>query len=510
MEAKRGLKRRNLKITMICTVFAFMLAMLLASVAEGATYTSVSAAGAALRTGMTQRKNTVTVSTRISGSFDFENAANAMMKIREDVYDEALKYTGEGNTGDYLYWTLSTVNKTVELTDIDDSYLEVDCTYLITYRDNASSENSVTAQANALLNSLKVSGNNDYAKVTAIYDYITKQVKYDYDEARQSSIGNPLSYTAYGALISKKSVCQGYALLFYRLCNQAGVPCRIITGKAKGANGVEQHAWNAVRISGKYYNVDATWDATMKQAGRDYEYFLTSNADLKNHVRDAAYTTAAFNKECPMSTSSFPSQTPKSYKLTVNGGTGSGTYKAGTVVTIKAKAPLAGQAFARWNGSASFVEGTSAVKSTAKVKVTKAATLTAAYGYVNAAVSSGKYRLNSRKETSKFMSVKANSKAANAQIVLGSKSAATAMFTITKSGGYYYIMNTATKKYLNLSGNKVVQSSKNSTSRWRLVKSSNGIYRLVNQNGKTATLSSTNVTAGADTNSATQQLKLQK
>ena len=248
----------------------------------------------------------------------------------------------------------------------------------------------------------------------------------------------------------------------------------------------------------------------MKQASQDYEYFLKSNEDLKSHAKDAAFNNSTFNKTYPMSTSSYPSEKKKTFKLTVKGGSGSGTYASGTIVTIKANAPVAGQKFSQWSGTATYVNGTSRTKSTAKVKVTKAATLTATYAYVTAAVSGGNYRVNSKRQAAKYMSVKSNSNAPNAQIILGAKGAKTSRFRITKSGEFYYIMNVTTKKYLNLSGSKVVQGAKNSTSRWRIVKSSNGVYRLVNQNGRTATLSSTNVTASADTNAASQQVKLNK
>ncbi len=506
--------RRKRIRTFFAAAAALMLALLIHGASlrtvDAAVYKSIDSAAQALRTAMTQRKTTVTVTANISGSYSFENCARAMSDIRDKIYDKSLEYTGAGNTGDYLYWTISSVTKQVDLTDIDDGYIEVDCTYKINYRDDASKESSVTKQVASSLSSLGVSGKSEYDKVKSIYDYITARVSYDYNEGNSSTVKSPVSYTAYGALINKKSVCQGYALLFYRMCNQAGVKCRLVTGRAKGSNGVEQHAWNIVRIGSKYYNVDATWDAAMKQASQDYEYFLKSNADLKSHAKDAAFNNSTFNKTYPMSTSSYPSEKKKTFKLTVKGGSGSGTYASGTIVTIKANAPVAGQKFSQWSGTATYVNGTSRTKSTAKVKVTKAATLTATYAYVTAAVSGGNYRVNSKRQAAKYMSVKSNSNAPNAQIILGAKGAKTSQFRITKSGEFYYIMNVTTKKYLNLSGSKVVQGAKNSTSRWRIVKSSNGVYRLVNQNGRTATLSSTNVTASADTNAASQQVKLNK
>jgi len=42
---------------------------------------------------------------------------------------------------------------------------------------------------------------------------------------------------------------------------------------------------------------------------------------------------------------------PTTYTLTVQNGSGSGTYSAGTVVAIAANAPPAGQSFANWTGA---------------------------------------------------------------------------------------------------------------------------------------------------------------
>ena len=105
----------------------------------------------------------------------------------------------------------------------------------------------------------------------AIYNWITANVKYDYSHLNDPAYR--LQYTAYAAAVQKKAVCQGYANLFYRLANDAGIDCRIITGKAYNSDGTADHAWNIVRMAdGKYYCLDATWDAGLKP--ENYEYFL--------------------------------------------------------------------------------------------------------------------------------------------------------------------------------------------------------------------------------------------
>lgn len=68
-------------------------------------------------------------------------------------------------------------------------------------------------------------------------------------------------------------------MLFYRLCKEAGLSVRIISGTGNGG----AHAWNIVRIGSKYYNVDCTWDG---QGAATYNNFLLkSEADFSNHTQ---------------------------------------------------------------------------------------------------------------------------------------------------------------------------------------------------------------------------------
>ena len=60
-----------------------------------------------------------------------------------------------------------------------------------------------------------------------------------------------MAFHAYGALMKGKSVCQGYAYAFKLLCDQAQIPCWIVTGYY----GDEPHAWNYVWLDGAYYLV---------------------------------------------------------------------------------------------------------------------------------------------------------------------------------------------------------------------------------------------------------------
>ena len=131
-----------------------------------------------------------------------------------------------------------------------------------------------------ILPQLALDGKTTYQKAAAIYDWIAKNVRYDYENLNDG--GYMLKYTAYAAAIDKKAVCQGYANLFYRLANSAGIDCRIITGRGNSGSGWIGHAWNIVQMDdGKYYCVDVTWD----EGRSSHSYFLKGLTEFsKNHV----------------------------------------------------------------------------------------------------------------------------------------------------------------------------------------------------------------------------------
>jgi hypothetical protein len=76
-------------------------------------------------------------------------------------------------------------------------------------------------------------------------------------------------------------------------------------------------------------------------------------------------------------TATYKNAPVATYQLTVVGGSGSGAYAAGTVVTIKAAAQT-GKVFAGWTGSTSYLSGTTSATATVTMPAS-AITLTATY-----------------------------------------------------------------------------------------------------------------------------------
>lgn len=169
-------------------------------------------------------------------------------------------------------------------------------TLTIEYETTLSQERAVDSRLTEIIKEQKLANASDYEKVKKIHDYIINMASYDISKKKSS---------AYNLLFNKSAVCEGYALVAYRLFMEAGLPCRIISGKGNK----EAHAWNIVQVDGKWYNIDLTWDDPISSNGKQilrYDYFLKSDQDFQDHVRDPEFKTKEFLKQYPIAEESYP------------------------------------------------------------------------------------------------------------------------------------------------------------------------------------------------------------
>lgn len=123
-----------------------------------------------------------------------------------------------------------------------------------------------------------------------IHDSIVKSVAYDYDALMKDNCVD--AHSIIGALLKKKAVCEGIAKAFKLLCNELGIKCIVVVGKAsEDGNFLEEddiyHAWNIVKIEGESYYVDVTWDNIYEENFMyvSYDYFnLTTEEICKDHI----------------------------------------------------------------------------------------------------------------------------------------------------------------------------------------------------------------------------------
>ena len=207
---------------------------------------------------MIAREESITINVRGPSSADLQKKIAA-------CWQDALAHTsGNGSAGDYLRWQYAGYKwkaSSSNGTDWKVTFTAATGRPSIWYSKKEQEQQLTSYIQSTILPQLALDGKTTYQKVKAIYDWITRNVRYDEENKDDSSYY--LKYTAYAAAINKKAVCQGYTNLFYRLANDAGIDCRIITGG--------DHAWNIVRMDdGKYYCMDATWD----EGRSSYSYFL--------------------------------------------------------------------------------------------------------------------------------------------------------------------------------------------------------------------------------------------
>lgn len=92
---------------------------------------------------------------------------------------------------------------------------------------------------------------DDLQKALVIHDYICDNSYYNEN--------GDISHSAYGFFKDGRVVCAGYTLAYSYLMNKLGVPCEYVTSMTMS------HAWNTVKINGKWYNVDLTYDNEIRQ-----------------------------------------------------------------------------------------------------------------------------------------------------------------------------------------------------------------------------------------------------
>lgn len=204
---------------------------------------------------------------------------------------------------DYLYGNIDTYSFRIPAYSANKSVFN----FYVTYRESASQLKKVNKKVKKVLSGLNLTGKSRVEKLRLIHDYIAEHVSYD----------NTLNrFTAYDGLVSSAhtTVCQGYALLYYKMCTDVGIPCRFVGGYGTTGGYRISHAWNLVKVGSKWYYVDVTWDDTDRSVKPYvYEYFLIGSTQMAlDHTLDSEYRTSAFKKKYPTSKKNYNWNLPTS------------------------------------------------------------------------------------------------------------------------------------------------------------------------------------------------------
>ncbi len=210
---------------------------------ESATAEETAAAQAALRS----------ISQTAYDAFLMDHPARSMW-IDVPASRISITATSHSGTGNVFHWKIKNLQNRIAI------------------RSEYSDPAAMTELLHLVVKGFRPTGDTPYERVLSIHDYICTLTTYD-------TTGEYV-YSAYGALIDHRAVCEGYAEAFKLLCDANGIDCVLVSGTGITSTGRENHMWNYVCMEdGNWYAVDATWDDS-KQILRSY--FLVGSDTVVN------------------------------------------------------------------------------------------------------------------------------------------------------------------------------------------------------------------------------------
>lgn len=100
------------------------------------------------------------------------------------------------------------------------------------------------------------------------YDYVVKNVKYDYDKI--NNITTEYTPDPDQVLRVLSGICYDYSSLYAAMKRSEGIPIKLVKGYNKDID--VYHAWNEVYINGKWVVVDTTFDAVYYSNRVEYSF----------------------------------------------------------------------------------------------------------------------------------------------------------------------------------------------------------------------------------------------
>lgn len=128
-----------------------------------------------------------------------------------------------------------------------------------------------------------INGNmTEFEKVMTVHDYMVREYSYDtdyYDKVCNDSSAVDPSHFGYSLemMVEKTGLCQGYTLAFSHVMQQLGIDTAFISSETMN------HAWNLVKVDGKWYHIDVTWDdIDCCETHAHHNYGLLSTDHIRN------------------------------------------------------------------------------------------------------------------------------------------------------------------------------------------------------------------------------------
>ncbi|WP_405357326.1 transglutaminase domain-containing protein [Ruminococcus sp.] len=194
-----------------------------------------------------------------------------------------VRTTSKALTDDHpeIFWLTGTIG----------FYTDESMTVIQTYSNFSPEEvgtrvSAMRSAANAFYTSVP-DGLSAFEREVMVHDFLIDHVEYDKNvDTINLDNNNPDTYTAYGALVNKVSVCEGYVRAFQMLLNGLGVECVGVIGESQN----QMHIWNAVKLDGSWYYVDPTWDDQEQTYARHLYCNVNEDYLLEDHTISPLFT----------------------------------------------------------------------------------------------------------------------------------------------------------------------------------------------------------------------------
>lgn len=164
-----------------------------------------------------------------------------------------------------------------------DSYDSISLVFTMNAQERAAAQRQLDRALNDILADIRP-GTYEYGKELTIHDAVAARCRYDEEAAAAADPAAqfPNAFSAYGALVEGRAVCEGYSRAMQLLLHKAGIECTLVSGAGK-KTGVA-HMWNLVTIDGRNYHVDATWDDSDDVLRHNYFNLTTEQIEISHRL----------------------------------------------------------------------------------------------------------------------------------------------------------------------------------------------------------------------------------
>ncbi|MCD8119294.1 MAG: hypothetical protein LUE29_07440 [Lachnospiraceae bacterium] len=138
----------------------------------------------------------------------------------------------------------------------------------------------IEAIVNQMMSELCLAECSEPERLRRVHDYFCENFEYDTESLGTGNYNRQIAaHSIIGVFAKGRAVCEGISKAVKLVLNTAGIKCIVVDGLGGTEEG--EHSWNIIKINGKPYHLDMTWDLANSKEGRtNYDYYNLTDADI--------------------------------------------------------------------------------------------------------------------------------------------------------------------------------------------------------------------------------------